>query len=44
MISESDLEMNDTVKSQPKLKSNTTFTDSETVLEDSHPAQNQVKV
>lgn len=44
MISESDLEMSDTVKSQPKLKSNTALPDSDTVLEDSVSAQNQIKV
>lgn len=43
MISESDLEMNDTVKSQPKPKSNTTLSYSDSVLENSHPAQNQIK-
>lgn len=44
MITESDLEMSDTVKSQPKLKSNIVLPDSDTVLEDSCPAQNQIKV
>lgn len=44
MISESDLEMSDTVKSQPKPKSNAALSYSDTVLEDSLPAQDQIKV
>lgn len=43
MISESDLELTDTVKSQPKPKSNTALSYSDTVLEDNLPAQNQIK-
>lgn len=43
MISESDLEMNDTVKSQPKPKSDTSLSYSDTVLKNSHTAQDLVK-